>query len=88
MKAKETLERVRTESDNLGVTVYQDFIYLCHNDYRVHNDFGFKIDFEHYGFIEFCLFADCLKLFEDHGYDSLTQIIDEIELEHEEKREQ
>lgn len=77
--ARETLERIRQESINLGVTVYTDFIYLAHNDYVIHNDYKQEIDFSSYGFLEYCLFADALKLFENNGYDQLTQIIDELE---------
>lgn len=77
--AKETLERIRQDSINLGLSVYSDFIYLAHNDYVIHNDYKQEIDFSNYGFLEYCLFADALKLFENNGYDQLTQLIDELE---------
>lgn len=77
--AKETLSRIKEESKNLGVTVYTDFIYLAHNDYVIHNDYKQEIDFSNYGYLEYCLFADALKLFENNGYDELTQLIDELE---------
>jgi len=74
--ARETLARIREESINLGVSVYQDFIYISHNDYR---DYRNTIDFDNYGYLEFCLFAECLNLFENNGYDELTKIIDQLE---------
>ena len=77
--ARETLARVKAESINLGVTVYSDFIYLAHNDYVIHNDYKKKIDFSKYGYQEYCLFAECLNLFDNNGYDELTKIINEIE---------
>ena len=77
--AKETLARIKEESINLGVTVYTDFIYLAHNDYVIHNDYKQEIDFSDYGFLEYCLFADALKLFENNGYDELTNLINELE---------
>lgn len=76
---KEVLERVKEESINLGVSVYEDFIYLAHNDYVKINDFGSQIDFKYYGYLEYCLFAECLQLFNNNGYDQLTNIINEIE---------
>ena len=71
-KAKKTLLRVKTESINLGVSVYTDFINLV--EYGI-----YKIDFFNYGYLEYVLFAECLNLFENLGYDQLTEIIDEIE---------
>jgi hypothetical protein len=77
--ARETLARVRQESINLGITVYTDFIYLAHNDYVIHNDYKQEIDFSDYGYLEYCLFAECLNLFQNNGYDELTKIIEELE---------
>jgi len=74
--AKETLARVREESINLGISVYSDFVGLAHNDFE-----NYEIDFSNYGYLEYCLFAECLNLFNNYGYDSLTQIIDELEEE-------
>jgi len=79
--AKETLARVREESINLGISVYSDFIYLAHNDYVIHNDYKQEIDFSNYGYLEYCLFADALKLFQNNGYDQITKIIEELEEE-------
>ena len=73
-KAKKTLLRVKTESMNLGVSVYTDFINLAH-----HNGIYKEINFSKYGYLEYVLFAECLNLFENLGYDQLTEIIDEIE---------
>lgn len=72
--ARETLARIREESINLGISVYSDFILLAHNDFE-----EYVIDFSNYGYLEYCLFADALKLFENNGYDRLTQLIDELE---------
>ena len=77
--ARETLARIKEESINLGVTVYTDFIYLAHNDYVIHNDYKQEIDFSDYGYLEYCLFSDALKLFNDYGYDELTKFINELE---------
>tara|TARA_B100001939_G_C16641000_1_gene487600 strand:- start:82 stop:351 length:270 start_codon:yes stop_codon:yes gene_type:complete len=77
--ARETLARVREESINLGISVYSDFIYLAHNDYVIHNDYKQEIDFSNYGYLEYCLFAECLNLFNNYGYDELTKFIDELE---------
>ena len=77
--ARETLARIREESINLGVSVYQDFIYISHNDYVIHNDYKQEIDFSNYGYLEYCLFADALNLFENNGYDELTNLINELE---------
>ena len=74
--ARETLSRIREISINLGVSVYSDFIYISHNDYR---DYRNTIDFDQYGYLEFCLFAEALNLFENNGYDELTKIIDQLE---------
>ena len=74
--ARETLERVREESISLGISVYADFVGLAHNDFD-----NYEIDFSNYGYLEYCLFADCLNLFNDYGYNPLTQIIDELEEE-------
>jgi len=80
--AKETLERVRNDSINLGVTVYSDFVYLVHStDAEIGTDA--EIDFSNYGYLEYCLFADCLKLFENNGYEILTKLIDEVYQEEE-----
>ena len=71
---KETLERIKQDSYSLGISVYSDFVLLAHNDFE-----EYVIDFSNYGFLEYCLFADALKLFENNGYDRLTQLIDELE---------
>ena len=77
--ARETLARIREESINLGNSVYSDFIYLAHNDYVIHNDYKQEIDFSNYGYLEYCSFAECLNLFENNGYDVLTNLINELE---------
>ena len=77
--ARETLARIREESINLGISVYSDFIYLAHNDYGIYNDYKQEIDFSNYGYLEYCLFAECLNLFNNYGYDELTKIIDQLE---------
>ena len=74
--AKETLARVREESISLGISVYADFVGLAHNEFD-----NYEINFSNYGYLEYCLFADCLNLFNDYGYNPLTQIIDELEEE-------
>jgi len=72
--AKETLTRIKEDSYSLGITVYADFVSIAHNDYE-----EYVIDFSNYGYLEYCLFADALKLFENNGYDQITKIIDELE---------
>ena len=74
--ARETIARVREESINLGISVYSDFVGLAHNDFE-----NYEINFSNYGYLEYCLFAECLNLFNNYGYDPLTQIIDELEEE-------
>jgi len=74
--AKETLARVREESISLGISVYSDFVGLAHNEFD-----NYEINFSNYGYLEYCLFADCLNLFNNYGYNPLTQIIDELEEE-------
>ena len=77
--ARETLARVREDSINERISVYSDFIYLAHNDYVIHNDYKQEIDFSNYGYLEYCLFAECLNLFNNYGYDELTKFINELE---------
>tara|TARA_B100002019_G_scaffold53821_1_gene45959 strand:- start:2071 stop:2325 length:255 start_codon:yes stop_codon:yes gene_type:complete len=72
--ARETLARIREESINLGNSVYSDFVSIAHNEFE-----DLVIDFSNYGYLEYCLFADALKLFENNGYDQITQLIDELE---------
>jgi len=72
--AKETLERIKQDSYSLGISVYDDFVLLAHMDYE-----EYVIDFSNYGFLEYCLFADALKLFENNGYEILTDLINELE---------
>jgi len=79
-KAKKTLLRVKTESINLGVSVYTDFTNLVEYGTSKTNFYKlYKIDFSKYGYLEYVLFAECLNLFENFGYDQLIEIIDEIE---------
>ncbi len=72
--ARETLARIREESINLGNSVYSDFVSIAHNKFE-----DYVIDFSNYGYLEYCLFADALKLFENNGYDLITKIIEELE---------
>ena len=72
--AKETLKRIKQDSYSLGISVYADFVLLASMDYE-----EYVIDFSNYGFLEYCLFADALKLFENNGYEKLTDLINELE---------
>ena len=73
---RETLARIKDDSYSLGISVYSDFVGLAHNEFD-----NYEINFSNYGYLEYCLFADCLNLFNDYGYNPLTQIIDELEEE-------
>jgi hypothetical protein len=72
--AKETLARIKEDSYSLGISVYSDFVSLAHMEFE-----DYAIDFSNYGYLEYCLFADALKLFENNGYDQITKIIEELE---------
>jgi hypothetical protein len=72
--AKETLARIKDDSYNLGISVYSDFVTIAHMEFE-----EYIIDFSRYGYLEYCLFADALKLFENNGYDQITKIIEELE---------
>ena len=71
--AKETLVRIKENSNSLGISVYSDFVSIAHMEFEN------VIDFSNYGYLEYCLFADALKLFENNGYDQITKIIEELE---------
>jgi hypothetical protein len=72
--ARETLARIKQASDSLGLSVYSDFVWIAHIEFE-----EYVIDFSNYGYLEYCLFADALKLFENYGYDEITKIIEELE---------
>ena len=72
--AKETLAKIKEDSYSLGISVYSDFVSLAHIQFE-----EYAIDFSNYGYLEYCLFADALKLFENNGYDQITKIIEELE---------
>jgi hypothetical protein len=72
--ARETLARIKQDSDSLGLSVYSDFVWIAHIEFE-----EYVIDFSNYGYLEYCLFADALKLFENYGYDEITKIIEELE---------
>tara|TARA_R100000482_G_C4996577_1_gene89681 strand:+ start:74 stop:328 length:255 start_codon:yes stop_codon:yes gene_type:complete len=72
--AKETLAKIKEDSYSLGISVYSDFVSLAHMEFE-----DYAIDFSNYGYLEYCLFADALKLFENNGYDQITKIIEELE---------
>ena len=54
--AKETLVRIKENSNSLGISVYSDFVSIAHMEFEN------VIDFSNYGYLEYCLFADALKL--------------------------
>ena len=72
--ARETLARIKEISYSLGLNVYSDFVSIAHMEFE-----EYVIDFSNYGYLEYCLFADALKLFENYGYDELTKFINELE---------
>jgi len=71
---RETLARIKDDSYSLGISVYSDFVSIAHMEFE-----EYVIDFSNYGYLEYCLFADALKLFENNGYDQITKIIEELE---------
>ena len=88
MNREEALEILRETYDwsiNGQVTVWNDFVNVAHNTMTNLND-TFTVDFgENYGYTEFVLFGKCLSLFEDRGYDEITELIDYVLYEIKEK---
>lgn len=81
MKKSEALKILREAyywSLNAQVTVWSDFVKIAHTDNFGTGEFEThpKIDFENYGYHEFVLFSKCLSLFEDRGYQEVTDLID------------
>ena len=72
--ARETLARIKEISYSLGLPVYADFVSIAHMEFE-----EYVINFSNYGYLEYCLFADALKLFKKHGFDQITKIIEELE---------
>ena len=83
-KALEILRETYDWSINGQATVWNDFINIAHDLQQELND-NFSVDFEFYGYTEFVLFGKCLSLFEDRGYEQITELIDYVLYEIKEK---
>ena len=72
-KAYKVLKEVYENSEMTGSSVFYDFGTIAHNEY------GFPVmRLDYYGYYEYVELAKCLSLFEDFGYDQLTETIDYI----------
>jgi len=72
-KAYKVLKEVYENSEMTGSPVFYDFSVIAHNDYAFP-----EIQFDSYGYFEYVELAKCLNLFENLGYDQLTEVIDYI----------
>ncbi len=72
MEEKNNLRELHDWAMN-GHSCWEDFLIIAHNDWGMNS-----ISFEGYGYIELVLFGKCLTIFENHGLDEVTRLIDEV----------
>ena len=70
-ECKDILMQAKQWSENTGVTVWNDFVNIT----TLQVD---KVNFYEYGLTEFAMFGECLSLFNDRGFDKVTELIEEV----------
>jgi hypothetical protein len=72
MKNSEAYKVIKEVYENSGLVFY-DFRSIAHNDYEYP-----VMRLDCYGYYEYVELAKCLSLFEDFGYDQITETINYI----------
>ena len=73
-ECKDILIQAKQWSKNCGATLWMDFV----NMNTLSSDTNYVINFEMYGLTEYAMFGECLTLFNDRGFDSVTELIEEV----------
>lgn len=71
-KAKEILDQLLDWSLN-DHSCWHDFLGVAHNEYATLN-----VDFSKYGYKELVMFGNALTIFNNYGYDQISELIDEV----------
>ena len=74
-ECKNILLRAKKWSENISVTVWNDFVNIAHNSFSEDENYS-SVNFYKYGYTELAMFGECLSLFEDRGHEQVTKLSD------------